>query len=156
MKIDRIFLALVLMMAAVSVSLGQTKGNKASGSNVRNEIEAASKGFAETLGKGDAAKIADMYAEGARVMPPNGPVVQERQRIQEFWQGFINSGAKLSLSTSDVEAQGNVAIEVGTYEMISPDNKRDTGKFVVVWRRHTKGWKLAVDIWNSDMPVSSN
>ena len=156
MKIDRIFLVPVMMIAAVSVSLGQTKGNTAPGSNIRNAIEAASKGFAEALSKGDAAKIADMYEKGVRVMPPNGPMlVQERQKIQEFWQGFINSGAKLSLSTSDVEAQGNVAIEVGTYEMISPDNKRDAGKFVVVWRRYKKDWKLAVDIWNSDMPVSN-
>ena len=150
---NRIFLVLVMMMVAVSVSTGQTKANKASGSNIRNEIEAASKGFAETLSKGDAAKIAGMYAEGARVLPPNSPVVQTRQKIQEFWQGFIDSKAKLSLSTSDVEAQGNVAIETGTYEMISPDNTRDAGKFVVVWRRHKTGWKLAVDIWNSDMPV---
>lgn len=152
---NRIFLVLVIMIVAVSVSLGQTKGNKASGSNIRNAIEAASKGFVEALSKGDAAKIADMYAEGSRVLPPNSPMVQERQRIQEFWQSFINTGAKLSLSTSDVEAQGNVAIEVGTYELISPDNKRDAGKFVVVWRRHKKDWKLAVDIWNSNMPVSS-
>ena len=148
---NRIFLVLVMMIAAFSVSLGQTTGNKASGGSVRSEIEAASKGFAETLSKGQAAKIADMYAEGARVMPPNGSMVQERTKIQQFWQGFIDSGAKLSLSTSDVEAQGNVAIEVGTYEMISSDGKRDTGKFVVVWRRHKTGWKLAVDIWNSNL-----
>ena len=152
---NRIFLVLVIMIVAVSVSPGQTKGNKGSGSNIRNAIEAANKRFVEALSKGDAAKIADMYAEGARVLPPNSPMVQERQKIQEFWQGFINTGAKLSLSTSDVEAQGNVAIEVGTYELISPDNKRDAGKFVVVWRRHKKDWKLAVDIWNSNMPVSS-
>ena len=152
---NRIFLVLVIVIVAVSVTLGQTKGNKASGSNIRTAIEAASKGFAEALSKGQAAKIADMYAEGARVMPPNGPMVQERQRIQEFWQGLINTGAKLSLSTSDVEAQGNVAIEVGTWELIFPDNKRDAGKFVVVWRRHKKDWKLAVDIWNSNMPAPS-
>ena len=155
MKIKRIFLVLIMMLLAVSVSLGQTKGDKASGSNIRNAIEASSKGFVEALNKGDAAKIADMYADGASVLPPNSLKVQGRQRIQEFWQGFIDTGAKLSLSTSDVEAQGNVAIEVGTYEMISPDNKRDVGKFVVVWRRHKKDWKLAVDIWNSDMPVPS-
>ena len=155
MKMNRIFLVLVMMIVAVSVSLGQTKGNKAAGGSVRDAIEAASKGFADALSKGQAAKIADMYAEGARVMPPNGPVVQERKKIQEFWQGFIDSGAKLSLSTSDVEAQGNVAIEVGTYVMISSDNKRDAGKFVVVWRRYKKDWKLAVDIWNSNMPVPS-
>ena len=72
------------------------------------------RGLAEALSNGEAAKIADMYAEGARVLPPNGTAVQERKKIQEFWQGFIDSGAKLSLSTSDVETQGNVAIEVGT------------------------------------------
>jgi uncharacterized protein (TIGR02246 family) len=155
MKINRFFLVLVIMIAAVSLSVGQTKGNKASGTDVRNAIEAASKRFADVLNKGDAAKIADMYAEGARMLPPNGPAIQEKQRIQEFWQGFVSSGAKLSLSTTDVEAQGNVAIETGTYEMISPDNKRDTGKFVVVWRRHKKDWKLGVDIWNSNMPVPS-
>ena len=151
---NRIFLVLVILIVGVSVSRGQTKGHKATDSNIRNAIEAASKGFAEALSKGEASKIADMYAEGARVLPPNSPMVQERQRIQEFWQGFIDSGAKLSLTTADVEAQGNVAIEVGTYELISPDNKRDAGKFVVVWRRHKKDWKLAVDIWNSNMPVS--
>ncbi|MCA1633871.1 MAG: DUF4440 domain-containing protein [Acidobacteria bacterium] len=151
----RIFLVLVIMIVAVSLSPGQTKGNKTSGSNVRNAIEAANKRFVEALSKGDAARIADMYAEGARVLPPNSPMVQGRQRIQEFWQSFINAGAKLTLSTSDVEAQGNVAYEVGTYELIFPDNKRDAGKYVVVWRRQKGDWKLAVDIWNSNMPVSS-
>jgi len=155
MKIDRIVLVLVMMIVAVSISMGQAKGTKASGSNIRTVIEAASKGFAEALSTGEAAKIADMYADDARVMPPNGPMVTEKQMIQAFWQGFIDSGAKLSLSTSAVEEQGSVAIEVGTYELTSPDNKRDAGKFVVVWRRHKKGWKLAVDIWNSDIPVSS-
>lgn len=148
---NRIFLVLVTMIFTISVSQAQINGNKATGGSVRTAIEAASKGFAEALGKGQAAKIADMYAEGARVMPPNGSLVQERTKIQQFWQGFIDSGAKLSLSTSDVEAQGNVAIEVGTYEMISSDGKRDTGKFVVIWRRHKMGWKLAVDIWNSNL-----
>ena len=150
MKMNRIFLVLVMTIAAVSVSLGQAKGNKAASNSILNEIEAASQGFASALSKGQAAKIADMYAEGARVMPPNGSMVQERAKIQQFWQGFIDSGAKLSLSTSDVEAQGNVAIEIGSYEMISSDGKRDSGKFVVVWRRHEKDWKLAVDIWNSN------
>jgi ketosteroid isomerase-like protein len=151
MKMNRTFLVLVILIAAVSVSLGQAKGNTAASNSIRNDIEAASKGFAEALSRGQAAKIADMYAEGARVRPPNGSLVQDRTKIQQFWQGFIDSGAKLSLSTSDVEAQGNAAIEIGTYEMISYDGKRDTGKFVVVWRRHKKDWKLAIDIWNSNL-----
>ena len=138
---NRTLLVLVMLMAGVSASLGQTKA-----SSIRSEIEAASRGFAETLSKGEAAKIAGTYAEDARVLPPNGPAIQTRQKIQEFWQGFIDSKSKLSLSTSDVEAQGKVAIEVGTWEMVSADNKRDTGKFVVVWRWDKKDWKIAVEI----------
>ncbi len=150
---NRIFLALVILIVAAPLSLGQTKGNKTSDGNIRSTIEAANKKFVETFSKGNAARIADMYAEGARVMPPNSPMVQGRQRIQELWQSLINTGAKLTLSTSDVEAQGNVVYEVGTYELIFPDNKRDAGKYVVVWRRQKGDWKLAVDIWNSNMPL---
>jgi ketosteroid isomerase-like protein len=150
---NRIFLALAILIVAAPLSLGQTNGNKTSDGNIRSAIEAANKRFVEAFSKGDAARIADMYAEGARVMPPNSPMLQGRQRIQELWQSFINTGAKLILSTSDVEAQGNVVYEVGTYELIFPDNKRDAGKYVVVWRRHKGDWKLAVDIWNSNMPV---
>lgn len=150
MKMNRIFLVLVIMIVAVSVSLGQAKGNKAASNSVRDQIEAVSLAFAKTLSKGQAAKIADMYAAGARVMPPNGSMVQERTKIQQFWQGFIDSGAKLSLSTSDVEAQGNAAIEVGTFELVAPDGKRELGKFIVVWRRYKKDWKIAYDIWNSN------
>jgi ketosteroid isomerase-like protein len=151
---NRILLVLVILIAAAPLSLGQTKGNKTSGSNIRSAIEAANKRFVEAFSKGDAARIAAMYAEGARVLPPNSPMVQGRQRIQELWQSFINTGAKLMLSTSDVEAQGNVVHEVGTYELIFPDNKRDAGKYVVIWRRGKGDWKLAVDIWNSNLPAS--
>lgn len=151
---NRIFLALIILIVAAPLSLGQTKGNRTSGGNIRSAIEAANKRFVEAFGQGDAARIADMYAEGARVLPPNSPMVQGRQRIHELWQSLINTGAKLTLSTSDVEAQGNVVYEVGTYELIFPDNKRDAGKYVVVWRRQKGDWKLAVDIWNSNMPVS--
>ena len=133
--------------------MGQAKG-KTSGGNIRSAIEAANQRFVEALSKGEAARIADMYADGARVMPPNGPLVQGKPGIQQLWQGVINAGAKLSLSTTAVEPQGSVIIEVGTYEMTFPDNKRDAGKYVVVWKQQKGVWKLAIDIWNSNMPAS--
>lgn len=138
------------MMVAASVSLGQAKGNKAAVNSIRDQIEAVSAAFSETLSKGDAGKIAGMYTDDARVMPPNGALVTERTKIQEFWKGFINSGAKLSISTTGVEAQGNAAIEVGTFELVAPDGKRESGKFIVIWRRYKKDWKIAYDIWNNN------
>ena len=151
---NRILVALVMLIAAASLSVGQTKGNKTSSGNLRNTIEAANQRFVEAFSKGDAARLAAMYADGARALPPNSPMVQGSQKIQELWQSFINTGAKLMLSTSDVETQGNVVIEVGTYELIFPGNKRDAGKYVVIWKRQKGDWKLAVDIWNSNMAAS--
>jgi ketosteroid isomerase-like protein len=149
----RIFLTLILAAAAASPALGQGR-DKSSNSGVRNAIESASKKFAEVFSKGDAAALAAMYADGARVLPPNSTMVEGRQRIQELWQNLINTGAQLSLSTTDVEGRGDLAYEVGTYNLTNPDGKADTGKYVVVWRRQKDAWKLAADIWNSDLPAS--
>ena len=149
----RICLLVVAMTFAASIAAAQTQPK---GGNVRNAIETANKRFAEALAKGEASKIAGMYAAGARVLPPNSPRVEGSQRIQEFWQSIIDLGAKLSLSTSDVEALGNVAYEVGTYELTLPGNKRDSGKYVVIWKREKGQWKLAVDTWNSDLPAPGN
>ena len=90
----RICLLVVAMTFAASIAAAQTQPK---GGNVRNAIETANKRFAEALAKGEASKIAGMYAAGARVLPPNSPRVEGSQRIQEFWQSIIDLGAKLSL-----------------------------------------------------------
>ena len=89
---NRIFLALLILIAAAPLLLAQAKVDKTSGGDIRSVIEAANKRFVEAFSKGDASRIADMYAEGARVIPPNSPTVQGRQTIQELWQSLINKG----------------------------------------------------------------
>jgi ketosteroid isomerase-like protein len=55
---------------------------------------------------------------------------------------------------------GDTAYEVGAYMMrLQPPGAavvNGTGKYVVVWQRQGDGaWKLAVDIWNTDLPMPS-
>ncbi len=55
-----------------------------------------------------------------------------------------------SLTTVDVQQAGDIAFEVGTYEMKGGDGKvLDRGKYLVVWKRENTEWKLYRDIWNS-------
>lgn len=150
----RILVALVILVAAATLSLGQAKSKPSSSDQIRKAIEAANQRFVKALSDGEAATIADLYSVDARVLPPNSPMVQGSQKIREFWQTVINMGAKLSLSTSTVAIHGDIAHEVGTYEMVLPGNARDSGKYVVIWKRRKGVWKLALDIWNSDMPTS--
>ena len=124
----------------------------------RQAIEKANKEFLDALARGDGAGCAAVYAENARVLPPNSPMRIGRKSIQEFWQSAIDSGVKgASLTILDVEEHGNTAIEIGAYTLdIRPQGgpaAKDQGKYVVIWKRQRDGsWKLAVDIYNTDLP----
>jgi uncharacterized protein (TIGR02246 family) len=127
--------------------------------SVRKGIEANNRRFIEVFNKGDGAAVAAMYATDARLLPPNSPMIEGRQNIQTFWQGFISMGVKIvKLDVDQVEASGNLAIEVGHYSLTIPaaggGTITDEGKYVVVWKRQGRNWKLAVDIFNTNMPAA--
>lgn len=153
----RTFFLLAVILLSVPSALSQSKDGK--GGDVRAAIEATNKQFITTLNGGDAAAVAAMYSADARLLPPNSPMGEGRQAIQQFWQGAIGAGAKMaSLETLHVESQGNLAFEVGRYTLTMPKSgggtTTDTGKYVVVWEREGGKWKIATDIWNSDAPAS--
>ena len=117
----------------------------------RSEIEALNTQFVQFLEKGDAAGLASLYTPDARVMPPNAPAATG-DGIRELWAAFVGMGVDGgALKTLSVEEHGDVAIEVGEYEMRVGGALADVGKYVVVHRRQPDGgWKLGIDIFNSD------
>lgn len=124
-------------------------------------IDQAGAQFALAFNKGDGATVGAFYVENARVLPPNSPPVSGKSNIQDFWQGFIDSTVwrEFQLHVLHVESQDGLAYEVGSYALeFQPQGDNapiaDTGKYVVVWKRQGDGlWKIAADIWNSDLPV---
>ncbi len=77
----RTFLLLAAVVLSASSALGQAKEGK--GSEVRAAIEAANKQFIEAFNKGDAAAVAAMYSADARLLPPNSPMGEGRQAVQQ-------------------------------------------------------------------------
>ncbi|MFN2493684.1 MAG: SgcJ/EcaC family oxidoreductase [Pyrinomonadaceae bacterium] len=142
----------LLIICAASIAEAQQ--------SVRRAIEVNNKHFTEAFNKGDAAAVANMYAIDARVLPPNGEIVEGRANIQKFWQGAMSSGLKMvSLERTHLEAHGNMAVEIGRYILTVPGaggtTTTDKGKYVVVWKREGRSWKLAVDIFNTSMPATA-
>ncbi|MGI8733913.1 MAG: YybH family protein [Pyrinomonadaceae bacterium] len=128
--------------------------------SVRTTIEANNTQFVEAFNKGDGAAVGSMYTIDARLLPPNSEIVEGRANVQKFWQGAITAGLKLvSLEAVHVETQGNIAVEVGRYTMTVPGaggiTTTDKGKYVVVWKREGRNWKLAVDIFNTNLPAAT-
>jgi ketosteroid isomerase-like protein len=121
----------------------------------RAAIDAANKQFIAAGAKGDAAGIASVYSEDANAFPPNEPIVKGRAAIQKMWQGAIDMGvAKIDLTTTEVEADGKLAYESGTYAMLDKAGKAlDRGKYCVVWKNVNGKWMLHRDIWSTDLPA---
>ncbi len=107
----------------------------------------------------DAAAIAQLYAEDGAVMPPNGPIGKGHGAIETTWAGMMAApgfALEFTPDTIVVSASGDMALDRGTYRLaMEAGGKpvRDTGKYVVVWRKVDGEWKAAADIFNSDLPA---
>jgi ketosteroid isomerase-like protein len=115
--------------------------------------------FAAAFNAKDADKIGSYYADDATLMPPNQPAVRGRENIQAWFKGGMDEGyANFQLTPTESSVAGAQAFEAGTYSLdMKPKGSggaasTDKGKYVVVYKRIAGQWKLAYDIFNSDLP----
>jgi uncharacterized protein (TIGR02246 family) len=121
-------------------------------------IKASPDAFAKTVLAGDWAAYAALYTEDGVFMPPNMPVVEGRAAIQAWMEPFPPF-TQYELTIVQIDGRGNLAFVRGTYSMTlivegTPEPIHDIGKYVEIWRKQQDGkWLLALDIWNSDLPL---
>jgi uncharacterized protein (TIGR02246 family) len=122
---------------------------------IDEDIAAAVEKFLSAFNSGNAAGVAMMYAEEAKIMPPNSEIVTGREAIQGFWQAVLDMGvAKAALKIVEAEKHDDTAIEIGLYELSAAnDQVLDKGKYVVIWKKVEGEWKMHRDIWNSNLPL---
>jgi len=123
--------------------------------DVAKIIKANNKALGAEVAAGNAAAVAKMYAKGAKLMPPQMGILKGKD-ILGFWKGATEMGIKgAKLKTQEVELAGaGTAIEVGTYTLLGGDGSSlDEGKYIVVWKKDGKAWKLYRDIFNTSKPA---
>lgn len=126
--------------------------------DVRETISANNRKFSDAFLRGDAAAIAALYTDDARLLPPAAPPMRGKEAIENFWRGAMGMGIKEAwLETVDVETGGELACETGQFTLVmetdAGERAEQTGKYVVVWKRAGAEWKLHVDIWNTNAPA---
>ncbi|WP_263367993.1 YybH family protein [Edaphobacter bradus] len=101
------------------------------------------------------------YSDDAVVLPPNGPMLTDKQAIRAGWAGMVGPGRNVSWQTTKAEAaaSGDIAYTMGTYSLTMQDAQgkpvSDRGKYLCVWKKQADGkWKAVQDTWNSDLPVA--
>jgi uncharacterized protein (TIGR02246 family) len=122
----------------------------ATAQSVRTGIDAANQSFGAAFAGGDAARIASLYTPQATILPPGAPMMKGRKNIEAFWKQAMTSLKNLKLETVDVTSFGTTAArEIGTFTA-DAGQQQLVGKYVVIWRKSGKSWRLDSDIWNTD------
>ncbi len=137
---------IVMIMGLLSLGAPAFAQNKAT-------IEKLNDTWTAAFNNGDAAAVAGLYTEDAYVLPPGSPMVKGRAAIEAFWRQAAQQMGDAKLTTLDVLPLGrSAAREIGTVTLRTKSQppQEVVGKYVVVWRKVGRDWKLATDIWNTD------
>lgn len=148
----------IMMVVTLACAQPQLGGLTTADSTALRALESS---FVNAILNRDWSALATNYAEDAVLMPPNEPVVFGPTAISEW---FPNTGLQVSEFTtnlSSLEGQPELGSVRGTYTLtftVAPATAAvtDSGKFLWLVRRGPDGrWLIAVDIWNSSVPLSS-
>ncbi len=122
--------------------------------NVRDAIAAGNERFMAAFARQDAAAVAELYTENAKLLPPNSDILEGRAAIQAFWQAVMGMGiASAQLEIQEVDAVGDTAVEVSLFTLYTADGTvADYGKYIVEWKRVKGQWFLHRDIFNTSRP----
>ena len=137
---------IVMIIGCLSLSSPAVGQNKAA-------IEKFNDVWTAAFNKGDAAAVAALYTEDAYVLPPGSAMVKGRAAIEAFWRQAAQQMTDAKLTTVDVlPLSRSAAREIGTVTLKTKSQppQEVVGKYVVVWRKVGRDWKLATDIWNTD------
>jgi ketosteroid isomerase-like protein len=126
-------------------------------SDPESAIRALSDTFVRHFNAADADQLVQaVYAEDARLLPPNRPTVTGQSEIREAFREFLGAGmGELTIDTYEIEiaSSGELAYGIGTFSLGRP--APDRGKFVEVYRRQADGsWKCVVDMFSSDQAAT--
>jgi ketosteroid isomerase-like protein len=122
----------------------------------RSAVDSLNQAFQGAVAGRDSNLLATFYADDARLLPPNAPMLQGRDAIRGFWAQFISDTSfSVSIQSMDVLVanSGDMAVDVGSYSSRMPGGTQDTGKYVTVMRKVGDEWKIAIDTFNSDLPA---
>ena len=164
MKLTRTGLTFVLAFAAallVAACGQQQAANSASEANPKavthEQDEAAIRSldaeWVQAVAAKDAEKSTSFYDEHATLMAPGAKIATGTDEIRKTWAAMIGTpGFALTFSpkTIRVSQSGDMAYELGTFELTTDDKKGKAqtmkANYVVVWGKQADGsWKALVD-----------
>lgn len=147
----------ILLLAAVVAAACATTP-RVDVASEESAIRAVNRRMEQGVASRNADAIAQLYATDAVFMAPNAPAARGQSAIRGMWAEFLtapNIALSLTPTKIDVANSGELATDVGNYTLSYTGDQgpvTDRGKYMVQFRKVGSEWKIAHDIFNSDLP----
>lgn len=145
---------ILLTFLLISISLNASSQNYSGKKKHINKILKNISTFSEHVVNGEFQKIAECYTSDGKIFPNNLEIIEGREKIQKYWT--LPPGRKTiahKVTPSEIKIIGKEAYDYGIYEGITQLESGEEiswkGKYVIVWKKVGKDWKIYLDIWNS-------
>lgn len=145
--------ALVFVLAFLVGCVDEPRDTDSDVEGLQDEIEATNARFESHVAAQQWDSVAALYTSDAIMMPQGAPMQRGANAIRD---GFVQMGeqggvSNIRIETSEVEASGDLAYEIGQYTLEGRGGEQvDRGKYLIVWKREGDNWKIYRDIFNSD------
>lgn len=102
----------------------------------------------------------EVYAPGAYYLSPGLPILEGQDQFRgqfSFLEPYARDGGpgpEISFQIVDRDVDGDLAYDIGIYTLrppgAPPDAEGGRGKFVVVWKRNSRGeWRIHADSYSA-------
>lgn len=148
----------MLILAVVGIANAQPSTRK----NPEDAVRKADQDWLRVFAAKDLAKSVGFVIAGGSVLAPNAPIATGHEAISKSFAGFFAlPDLKIEWHPAKVEVSksGELGYSTGFYRMTFKDpagkTVEDHEKYVTVWKKQRGSWKVAYDIFNSDLPSTS-
>ncbi|MBN9297242.1 MAG: nuclear transport factor 2 family protein [Filimonas sp.] len=150
-----VFLALTgLILIVVLHACNSTSSANNALDEAKKAIAASNAIYFESFAKGDSSIFIDRYAEDCCIMAPDVPAMCGPEAPRLFFRlAYDEIGLRNGkFITTNVYGDGvEYVTEEGLWQSFDASGKMfDDGKFLVLWKKTSKGWKMYRDSFSSN------
>jgi ketosteroid isomerase-like protein len=125
-------------------------------------IRKADSSWAVVTGAKQINEFMNYMADDGVIQAPNAPIAKGKEDVQKLMSSFFSIpgfSVKWQATKVEVAGSGDMGYSIGTYELNVNDAQgkpmTDHGKYTTIWEKQDGKWKVAVDMFNTDMPAPS-
>jgi ketosteroid isomerase-like protein len=152
----KLLLFAVLTLVHFIVQGQSVQANEKALEEAKKAIASSNAIYFESFVKNDSSIFIDRYATDACILAPNAPAMCGRDAAAKFfktaYEGYGLRNGKFI--TTAVYGDGKEYVtEEGSWQSFDATGKLfDDGKFLVLWKKTSEGWKMFRDSFSSNHP----